>query len=153
MPAQKITPMLWYDSQMEDAFKLYASVFPDVKIIEINSGPDGKAFTGTIEIFGQRFLALNGGPQFKFTEAVSLFVSCQDQAEVDRYWNALTADGGEESMCGWCKDKFGVSWQITPDRLMQLLNDKDAGRRQRATNAMMQMRKIDIAKLEAAAAG
>lgn len=151
MPAQKITPMLWFDTQMEAAFELYASIFPDVRIVEIHKGPDGKAFTGTIEIFGQRFLALNGGPQFKFTEALSLLVSCRDQAEVDRYWGALTADGGEESMCGWCKDRFGLSWQIVPERLMQLLNDPDAGRRQRATSAMMQMRKIDIAALEAAA--
>lgn len=150
---QKITPMLWYDTQLEEAFNLYVSIFKDAKIIDINKGPDGKAFTGTIEIFGQRFMALNGGPQFKFTEAISLFVSCKDQAEVDRYWSALTADGGAESMCGWCKDKFGVSWQIVPDRLMQLLNDADPGRRQRATQAMLQMQKIDVAKLEAAAAG
>ncbi len=148
---QKITPMLWYETQMEEAFALYVSVFKDGRIVDITKGPDGKAFSGVIELFGQRFMAINGGPMFTFTEALSLFVSCKDQAEADRYWTALTADGGQESMCGWLKDKFGVSWQIIPERLMQLLNDPDPGRRQRATGAMMQMRRIVIADLEAAA--
>ncbi len=148
----KITPMLWYDGQLEEAFNLYTAIFKDgAKIISLQRQGE-KAFTGEIEIFGQRLQGLNGGPMYKFTEAVSFVISCKDQAEVDYYWDALTRDGGAESMCGWCKDKFGLSWQVIPTRLFELIGDADAGRRQRATQAMLQMKKLDIAKMEAAAA-
>jgi predicted 3-demethylubiquinone-9 3-methyltransferase (glyoxalase superfamily) len=150
----KVTPFLWFDNNLEEAVEFYKTVFPDVKVHDMQrQGPDGPVFTGSFEIGGQQFMALNGGPQFRLNEAFSLFVNCKDQVEVDYYWDRLTADGGEESMCGWLKDKFGVSWQIIPDALGQALGDPDPERRQRATEAMLQMRKIDIAKIEAARRG
>lgn len=153
-----VTPFLWFDDRLEEAVNFYASVFKDSKILSIAKAPGGapgepdKAFSAEFELQGQRFMALNGGPQFTFTEAISLFVSCEDQAEVDYYWNALTADGGEEGQCAWLKDKYGLSWQIVPTALMRYLGDPDAARAQRAMQAMLQMRKIDIAALDRAAA-
>lgn len=152
-----VTPFLWFDDRLEEAVHFYASVFKDSKILNIAKAPGaagepGTAFSAEFELQGQRFMALNGGPQFTFTEAISLFVSCEDQAEVDYYWDALTADGGEESQCGWLKDKFGLSWQIIPTALMRHLGDPDLATAQRAMAAMLQMRKIDIAALDRAAA-
>jgi|SRR5262245_295551 len=150
---QKVVPFLWFDTEAEEAMNYYASVFPDAKVVSVNRGPDGKVFTGTLQIAGQEFMALNGGPQFKFTEAISLFVRCETQEEVDRLWAKLTADGGEESMCGWLKDRYGLSWQIIPNRLGELLGDRDPERAGRAMQAMLGMRKIDVAGLEKAAEG
>lgn len=159
---QKITPFLWYDTQAEEAAKLYTSLFPNSKITTVTrygaevaqaSGKqEGSVMTVVFELDGVKFTAINGGPAFKLTEAFSLTVSCQDQEEVDKYWNALTADGGQESQCGWLKDKFGLSWQITPTRLIELISG-DGETRNRAMHAMMQMKKIDIQKIEDAAAG
>lgn len=150
---QKITPFLWFDNKAEEAINFYASIFPNTRLKESSPGPDGGFFTGTFELNGQEFMALNGGPEFKFTEAFSLFVRCETQDEVDDYWAKLTADGGEESQCGWLKDKYGLSWQIIPNRLMELLGDPDPAKAGRAMQAMLRMRKLDIAELEAAAAG
>jgi predicted 3-demethylubiquinone-9 3-methyltransferase (glyoxalase superfamily) len=142
----KITPFLWFDSQAEEAARFYAALFEDSKII--SASPMMCEF----QLAGQSFLALNGGPQFPFTEAVSLYVSCEDQAEVDRLWNALTADGGAESQCGWLKDKYGLSWQIIPEALPRYMQDPDRAKADRVMQAMLQMRKIVIAVLDAAAA-
>jgi predicted 3-demethylubiquinone-9 3-methyltransferase (glyoxalase superfamily) len=146
---QRITPFLWFDGKAEEAMKFYVSVFKNSKIVSTMPGPDGKVMTGTFELEGQRFMALNGGPQFKFTEAISLFVNCETQAEVDELWNKLT-QGGAESQCGWLKDKFGLSWQIIPSALGRFLGDKDSAKAGRAMQAMLQMKKIDIAKLQQA---
>lgn len=154
---QKITPFMWFDGQAEEAIKLYTSLFKNSRIITINYWGEGTPFpkdqvmTGMFELDGQQFYAFDAGPQFKFTEALSLFVHCETQEEIDHFWNGLTANGGEESMCGWLKDKFGVSWQIIPAVLPNLLADKDKARAGRAMQAMMQMRKIIIADLEKAA--
>ena len=121
---QKITPFLWFDGKAEEAMKFYVSVFKNSKVVSTMPGPDGKVMTGTFQLEGQEFMALNGGPQFKFTEAISFFVNCETQAEVDELWDKLTA-GGAESQCGWLKDKFGLSWQIIPSALGRLLGDKD----------------------------
>jgi predicted 3-demethylubiquinone-9 3-methyltransferase (glyoxalase superfamily) len=150
----RITPCLWFDTEGQEAAELYTSIFPNSKITKVTTRPDrpeGTVLTVEFELDGEPFVALNGGPQFSFTEAISLFVHCDSQEEVDHFWNALTADGGEESQCGWLKDRFGLSWQIIPDRLMELIGDPDAGRSQRAMQAMLQMQKIDIAELERAA--
>jgi len=150
---QKLTPFLMFHDQLDEALNFYLSVFPNSKIIgDAQRGPDGKIMSATFEIEGQQLMAFNGGPHFSFSEAFSIMVSCKDQREVDELWKKFTADGGEESMCGWLKDKFGVSWQIIPERLMELLSDPDPERAQRATQAMLQMRKIDVAALEKAAA-
>jgi predicted 3-demethylubiquinone-9 3-methyltransferase (glyoxalase superfamily) len=152
-----ITPFLWFDTEAEEAATLYTSLFPRSTIVNVSRygssgpGPAGSVMTVTFDLDGQRFTALNGGPQFPFTEAVSFQVDCASQDEVDRYWNALTADGGEESQCGWLRDRFGLSWQIVPSRLPELLGDPDPKRAQRAMAAMLQMKKLDIAALEAAA--
>jgi predicted 3-demethylubiquinone-9 3-methyltransferase (glyoxalase superfamily) len=151
----KITPHLWYNHNAEQAVDLYLSLFEGSKIIDVARYPDGMPQAGmvmtmTFELAGQRFVALNGGPEFPFTEAFSMLVDCEDQAEVDRLWDRLTADGGQESMCGWLKDKFGLSWQIVPRRLIELMGDPDREKAARVTQAMLQMRKIDIAALEAA---
>jgi predicted 3-demethylubiquinone-9 3-methyltransferase (glyoxalase superfamily) len=154
---QKITPMLWFDNNAEDAVKFYTSVFKDAKITRIahyskgSPAPEGSVMTVEFELFGQEFVALNAGPMFKFNEAISFVVNCQDQQEVDYYWNKLTADGGEESMCGWLKDKFGLSWQITPRILTELTAHPDKDKASRAMQAMMKMKKIDIAKIVEAA--
>src|SRR6478735_7180372 len=128
---QTITPFLWFDNQAEEAMNLYLSVFKNSKPLSIarygagGPGPAGSVMTASFELDGQQFVALNGGPIFKFTEAVSFVINCETQEEVDMYWNKLTADGGQESMCGWLKDKFGLSWQITPNQLVPLLSDPD----------------------------
>jgi predicted 3-demethylubiquinone-9 3-methyltransferase (glyoxalase superfamily) len=142
---QKIAPYLWFDGNMEEAVKLYASILPDSKIIVINP------MMAQFELCGVTFMALNGGPQFKFTEAVSLFVKCKDQEEVDRYWDAFIANGGTESQCGWLKDKFGLSWQIIPDALDRYMGDPDREKANRVMQAMLKMKKIIVADLERAA--
>lgn len=149
---QKIMPFLWFDGRAEEAMNFYTSVFRDSKPGNVVRA-GGNVITASFELLGMQFTALNGGPQFKFSEAVSFHVGCKDQAEVDHYWNALTTDGGTESQCGWLKDKFGLSWQIIPDALPRLLGNPDPAKAGRAMQAMMTMKKIDIAKLEAAAAG
>jgi predicted 3-demethylubiquinone-9 3-methyltransferase (glyoxalase superfamily) len=159
---QKITPFLWFDGQAEQAAKFYTSIFKNSKVGRIlryseevakvsESGrPVGSVLTIEFEIAGQKFVALNGGPQFKFNESVSFVVNCETQEEVDYFWEKLTADGGEESACGWLKDKFGVSWQITPTILIDMLHDKDSEKSERVMKAMLQMQKIDIKKLKEA---
>lgn len=159
---QKITPFLWFDGDAEDAVKFYTSIFKDSKIGRIlhygeevakvsESGRSaGSVLTIEFEIDGQKFVALNGGPQFQFNESVSFVVNCANQKEVNYYWEKLTAGGGQESACGWLKDKFGLSWQITPTVLIDMLHDKNAERAERVMHAMLQMKKIDIAKLQAA---
>jgi predicted 3-demethylubiquinone-9 3-methyltransferase (glyoxalase superfamily) len=163
--SQKINTYLWFDDQAEEAASLYVDLFKarpgtpgaESKVTnvarygEAGPGEPGKAMTVSFELEGQEFIALNGGPQFPFTEAISLLVHCDSQEEVDYFWNALTSDGGEESQCGWLKDRFGLSWQIIPDRLMELIGDADPGRSQRAMEAMLKMQKIDIPTLERAA--
>jgi len=155
---QKIRPFLWYDTQAEEAAKLYTSVFKNSKIGktvrygDAGPGPRGSVMTIEFEIEGLELVALNGGPHFKFTEAISLVVDCKSQAEVDELWDKLSA-GGSTSQCGWLKDRFGLSWQITPTVLIELLNDPDPKKSKRVMEAMLQMTKIDIAKLKAAAAG
>jgi predicted 3-demethylubiquinone-9 3-methyltransferase (glyoxalase superfamily) len=152
-----ITPCLWFDNNLEEAAHFYTSVFPNSSVEEFtrwtDAGPGkaGDIAYGIFELDGNRFLGLNGGPQFTFSEAVSFEVRCADQAEVDYYWSKL-ADGGEESQCGWLKDRFGLSWQIVPERLYELLEDPNPARAAAATTAMMTMGKIVVADLEAAAA-
>jgi len=154
---QKITPFLWFDAEGEDAARFYTSAFPNSKIGEIarygSAGPrpEGTVMTVSFELDGQRFVALNGGPEFAFSEAVSFLVNCDTQDEVDSYWSALS-EGGEEGPCGWLKDKFGLSWQIVPNRLPELLADPDRERAQRVMEAMLKMRKIEVDELERAAA-
>jgi len=151
---QKITTFLWFDNNAEEAINLYTSVFKNSKIKEISRygdagpGPKGSVMTATFQLEGQDFIALNGGPHFKFTEAISLVVNCETQQEVDDLWNKLTANGGAESQCGWLKDKFGLSWQITPTILSKLMGDKDAAKAQRVMMAMLKMKKIDIKALQ-----
>lgn len=153
---QKITPFLWFDSQAEEAAKFYVSIFNDSKITSISHYgegapvPAGTVMTVAFQIEGQKFTALNGGPLISFTEAISFVVHCKTQQEIDHYWEKLT-DGGEESQCGWLKDKYGVSWQIVPDKLMELLNHPDAAKAQRVTQAMLQMVKLDLNVLQEAA--
>jgi predicted 3-demethylubiquinone-9 3-methyltransferase (glyoxalase superfamily) len=154
---QKISPFLWFDSNAEEAANFYVSIFKDSKILKIarygeaGPGPAGSVMVVNFQIEGQDFIALNGGPLFKFTEAISFVINCQTQEEVDHYWNKLTA-GGQESQCGWLKDKYGLSWQVTPTILGELLADKDQKKAQRVMQAMLQMKKIDIAELKRAAA-
>lgn len=150
-----ITPSLWFDNNLEEAAQFYTSVFPHSSIERVNRYPDagpgtpGEVVSATFVLDGNRFVGINGGPQFGFTEAVSFLVRCRDQQEVDHYWDRLT-DGGQESQCGWLTDRFGLSWQIVPDRLYELLDDPDPARAAAATTAMLGMRKIVIAELEAA---
>jgi len=158
--SDKITTCLWFDTEGEAAAEFYCSVIPDSKVTDVSrygeSFPEraGTAMTVSFELDGRPYVALNGGPEHKFNESVSFQVACEDQAEVDHYWEALTADGGEESMCGWLKDKFGLSWQIVPTALPQLISDPDPDRAHRAMKAMLSMRKIDIGAIrEAADAG
>ena len=151
---QKITPFLWFNDNAEEAMNLYVSIFNNSKILSLNRYgegapvPAGTVMTATFQLEGQEFMALNGGPHFKFTEAISLFVNCETQEEVDTLWAKLTADGGEESQCGWLKDKFGLSWQIIPSALGEALGNPDPAKAQRAMQAMLQMKKIDIQKLK-----
>jgi len=147
---KKITPFLWFDNQAEEAMNFYVSIFKNSSIGSVSRGPDGKAFTVSFQLDGQDFMALNAGPQFKFNEAISMFVNCQTQDEVDYYWDRLTADGGEESMCGWLKDKYGLSWQIIPKQLGELMGDPDPVRSQRVMQAMLKMNKIIVADLKRA---
>jgi predicted 3-demethylubiquinone-9 3-methyltransferase (glyoxalase superfamily) len=153
----KISPFLWFDTQAEEAANFYVSLFEDSEIAEVSRypentpGPAGSVMTVSFRLAGQEFTALNGGPEYSFTEAVSFFVRCRDQDEVDRLWSQLTADGGEEGPCGWLKDRFGLSWQIVPDRLTELLADPDPARANAAMQAMLQMHKIEIKALEDAA--
>jgi len=152
----KITPFLWFDSQAEEAAKFYTSVFKNSKIGtmarygDAGPGPKGSVMTASFQIEGQDFVALNGGPHFKFTEAVSFVVSCESQEEVDYYWKNLIAGGGQESQCGWLKDKFGLSWQIVPTILSKLLQDKDAKKAQQVMKEMMKMKRIIVADLQRA---
>ena len=154
-----LTPCLWFDHQAEEAATFYTSVFPNSRVLDVTRYgeglplPAGTVMTVRFELDGGQFVALNGGPAFEFSEAVSFQIDCADQAEVDHYWDRLTADGGEESMCGWLKDRFGLSWQVVPRQLPALLSDPDPERAQRAVTAMLSMRRIDIAAIERAAAG
>jgi predicted 3-demethylubiquinone-9 3-methyltransferase (glyoxalase superfamily) len=146
----KVTPFLWFEDQAEEAMNFYASVFKDSKVLSVTPGPGGKAMSVEFELAGQKFIGLNAGPQFKFTEAVSFLVDCEDQAEVDYYWEKLTADGGEESQCGWLKDKFGLSWQIIPKALGEMMSDPDREKAGRAVQAMLKMKKINVEGLRQA---
>jgi len=155
---KRITPCLWFDGNAEEAANLYVSIFKNAKITEISrygdAGPlpKGTVLTVAFELDGQPFTALNGGPQYKFTEAVSFQIYCDTQEEVDHYWDKLVA-GGSEQPCGWLKDKFGLSWQVVPNRLIELIQSPDAAKSQRVMEAMFKMKKIDIATIEAAARG
>jgi len=151
MTPQKITPFLWFDGNADEAMDFYVSVFKNSKVVSVTRS-QGKVMSGTFQLEGQQFYALNGGPQFKFTPAISLFVSCETQAEIDDLWKKLS-EGGSEERCGWLKDKFGLSWQIIPSILGPLLHDMDPEKAKRAMNAMLQMNKIDIARLKQAHAG
>jgi predicted 3-demethylubiquinone-9 3-methyltransferase (glyoxalase superfamily) len=153
----KITPFLWFDGQAEQAARFYVSLFPDSHIDRVTrspadtpSGPAGMVLTVEFTLAGSQFVGLNGGPQFPFSEAVSFHIACEDQAEVDRLWAALS-EGGSESQCGWLKDRWGLSWQVVPKRLHELLGDPDPGRSRRVMQALLKMRKICIADLESAA--
>ena len=154
-----ITPNLWFDTEAEQAAEFYVSIFPNSRIVsttrypEGSPGPVGGVMTVEWELDGQRFVGINGGPEFRFDEAVSFEIECEDQDEVDRYWAALTADGGEEGPCGWCKDRFGLSWQVVPDGMDEVFDDADPARAQRAMAAMMSMRKLDVRALREAADG
>ncbi len=155
---QKITPFLWFDTQAEEAMFFYTSIFKNSKVGRVTRygdagpGPKGAVMSATFELEGQQFMALNGGPHFKFSPAISLFVDCKTQAEVDELWEKLSA-GGKPERCGWLTDKFGLSWQIIPTVLGELLSDKDPQRSRRAMKAMLQMNKIDIEALKQAASG
>ena len=157
MTQQKIVPNLWFDTQAEEAANYYIDVFGSGQVTSVLRYPEGSGEqTGSVltvefEVAGMRLVGINGGPQFSFTEAVSLQVDCADQAEVDRFWDRFVTDGGEESMCGWLKDKYGLSWQILPSGFVELFSDPDPARAQRALTAMMQMKKLDVAALRAAA--
>lgn len=151
-----VAPMLWFDTQAEEAAAFYVSVFPNSRIIatsvygEAGPRPAGMVLTVTFELDGTEFLALNGGPEFTFDEAISFVIHCTDQAEIDHYWNALT-DGGEEGPCGWLKDRYGVSWQVVPADITTMMTDPDQGRRDRAMRAVLSMKKLDLAAIHAAA--
>ena len=156
----KITPCLWFDGDAEDAARFYTSIFPNSRIDRVDrsaadtpSGPEGTIITVDFTLDGRSFIGLNGGPDFKFSEAVSFSIECDDQAEVDRYWNALLADGGEPSVCGWLKDRFGLSWQVIPRQLNEMTRSDDRDAARRAMQAMLKMTKIDVAELERAYAG
>lgn len=153
--SRKITPFLWFDNNAEEAVNFYVSIFKNSKLLNIarygeaGPGPQGSVMTASFLLDGQEFVALNGGPRFKFTEAISFLVNCETQEEVDEFWEQLS-EGGEKSRCGWLKDKYGLSWQIVPTVLANLLQDKDAARAQSVMNAMLQMDKIDIKTLQQA---
>ena len=155
----KITPFLWFEGHAEEAAKFYVAVFKNGRILktvrsgDAGPGPKGAVMTVAFEVHGQQFTALNGGPQFKFSEAISFVVSCQTQAEIDELWGKLSADGGSEGRCGWLKDKYGLSWQLVPPALPDMLADPDPARATRTMHAMMQMGKLDIARLQKAHQG
>ena len=145
-----LSHMLWFNGQAEEAAKFYVDLFKDSKILNKTNGPDGSIFTVEFEILGSKYTALNGGPTFSFTEAFSIFILCQDQAEVDKYWDGLTSNGGTAGSCGWLKDKFGLSWQIIPKQLGECLGNPDPVKSAAAMNAMMGMSKLIVSELEAA---
>ena len=147
---KKIIPFLWFDTKAEEAMKFYVSIFKNSKVLSVSPGPNGIASSVNFELEGQEFVGFNAGPEFKFNEAISMFVNCQTQEEVDDLWNKLTADGGEESRCGWLKDKYGLSWQIVPSALGELMGDPDPAKSQRVMQAMLKMNKIIIADLKRA---
>lgn len=157
---QKITPFLWFDSNAEEAVNFYVSIFKNSKVGKVTrydeasskaaGRPEGSVMTMEFQLEGQNFSAINGGPHFKFTEAISFVVDCETQEEVDYFWGKLTADGGQESQCSWLKDKYGLSWQITPRVLIEMIGDQDPQKAQRVMEAMLQMKKIDIATLKRA---
>lgn len=154
----KITPCLWFNNSIDDAIEFYTGTFKDGKVIDVQrQDPDGAAFTATIELAGHRFFLLNGSgqdkSQFPFSEAVSFMIECDGQEEVDYFWNTFVDNGGEESMCGWCKDRFGLSWQVVPKQVFETVFGKDPSGAGRAMQAMLQMRKLDVAALEKAYAG
>ncbi|HEX3279960.1 MAG TPA: VOC family protein [Pyrinomonadaceae bacterium] len=162
---QKITPFLWFDDQAEEAVKFYTAIFKNSKVgktlrygeeaskVSQSGRPPGSVLTIEFELEGQKFTALNGGPQFKFNESISFVVNCDTQEEVDYFWAKLTAGGGQESACGWLKDKFGVSWQVVPNVLIEMLQDKDSEKSERVMKVMLQLQKLDIKKLKEAYAG
>jgi predicted 3-demethylubiquinone-9 3-methyltransferase (glyoxalase superfamily) len=145
-----LSHMLWFNNQAEEAAQLYTNIFKDSKILNKTNGPDGGVFTVEFEILGSKYTALNGGPMFSFTEAFSIVVLCQDQSEVDKYWDALTSNGGSGGRCGWLKDKFGLSWQIIPKQLGECLGNPDPEKSAAAMKAMMEMSKLIVSELEAA---
>jgi predicted 3-demethylubiquinone-9 3-methyltransferase (glyoxalase superfamily) len=147
-----ITPFLWFDTQAEEAMNFYASIFKSSRVISINRA-EGRVMSVHFELEGQEFMALNAGPAFNFTEAISFFVGCETQQEIDELWAKLTADGGGPSRCGWLKDKFGLSWQIVPNALGRMLSDKDPAKSSRVMNAMLQMQKLDLNRLQEAYEG
>ena len=155
-----INPCLWFDTQAEEAARFYVSIFPNSRVDRVDraasdypDGREGNVLTVAFTLNGAPFVGLNGGPQFRFSEAISFMVDCMDQAEVDRYWDALTADGGEPGPCGWLKDRFGLSWQVVPRQLTELLRSEDRDGARRAMEAMLKMGKLDVVQLEAAAEG
>jgi predicted 3-demethylubiquinone-9 3-methyltransferase (glyoxalase superfamily) len=155
-----ITPCLWFDHNAEEAANFYVSIFPDSHIDKVDRSPadnpstrEGEVITVEFTLAGQRFMGLNGGPDFPFTEAISMSIDCKDQAEVDRYWDLLIADGGEPSVCGWLKDRFGLSWQVVPHRLTEMYESGDRDGARRAMQAMLKMQKLDVAELERAFQG
>ena len=158
MPQQKIVPSLWFDTEAEEAARFYVDLFDDARIVsvahytEAGPRPAGTVMTVEFELNGQRFVGINGGPQFKFDEAVSFQITCEDQDEVDYYWDRLS-EGGEEGQCGWLKDKYGLSWQVVPTGMEELFTDPDPERARRAMQAMLKMRKLDVAALRSAAEG
>lgn len=155
---RKVTPFLWFDGQAEDAVNLYCSVFPDSKVLSVvrygdaGPGPKGAVMTAAFQLAGEDFVALNGGPEFKFTPAISFSIDCKSQEEIDHYWEKLSA-GGKEGQCGWLEDPYGLSWQVVPTVLGELLGDPDPAKSQRVMERMLQMKKLDIAALQAAHAG
>lgn len=157
-PTQKITTFLWFDNQAEEAIDFYTSIFRNSRKVEVarygdtGPGPKGQVMTAEFELAGQQFMALNGGPHFKFTEAISLMVKCDTQEEIDELWEKLS-EGGQKVECGWLKDKFGLSWQIVPTILGELMKDKDPAKRERVMQVIMQTKKFEIAKLQAASEG
>lgn len=159
MANQKITPFLWFNNQAEGAAHFYTSIFKNSKIMSVSRygdagpGPKGAVMVVSFQLAGQEFTALNGGPQFTFSEAVSFVVNCENQQEIDEYWGKLISDGGQESMCGWLKDRFGFSWQIVPVQMGKLMTNKDPQKANRVMQALLKMKKIDIGTLEAAAEG
>ncbi|HVL22155.1 MAG TPA: VOC family protein [Amaricoccus sp.] len=157
--SQKITPNLWFDMNAEEAANFYVDLFDDGRILNVarypegSPGPAGEVMTVEWELNGQKFVGINGGPQFQFSEAVSFMISCKDQEEVDYYWDRLTADGGKEGQCGWLSDRFGLAWQVVPEGMDEVFSDSDPTKAERSMAAMMKMKKLDIAELRAAAEG
>jgi predicted 3-demethylubiquinone-9 3-methyltransferase (glyoxalase superfamily) len=156
---QEIVPNLWFDTEAEESAEFYCSIFPNSKILNVarytEAGPReaGMVMTVDFELNGNRFTAINGGPEFKFDEAVSFLITCEDQDEIDHYWEKLIADGGQESMCGWLKDKYGLSWQVVPEGFAEIFSDPDPEKAKRTMEALLKMRKLDVAALRAAAEG